>query len=127
MNPIHFQDIWRLRNKLMRGMRDTEIQSQLTEMGVSLSGSGLASFVYALSKSVGTYQFPGGLGHVIVRDVGATVVCDPWAGFGAVISTVREAIGKCEAFAFSANDNEPVIGKAVTEGVDGRLVIPSNC
>ena len=110
----------RLRNKLMRGMRDTEIQSQLTEMGVSLSGSGLASFVYALSKSVGVYHFPGGLGHVIaelVRDVGAKVVCDPWAGFGAVISTVREAIGKCEAFAFWPNDNEPVIGKAVTEGV----------
>jgi len=50
-------------------------------------------------KSVGVYQFPSGLGRVIaelVRDLGGTVDCDPWAGFGAVISTVRESIGKWE-------------------------------
>jgi hypothetical protein len=53
----------------------------------------------------------------LVSDSPAKVVCDPWAGLGAVISVLKDVTRAPEAIAITCNESEAAIGRVITHDV----------
>jgi len=51
-------------------------------------------------------------------------VCDPWAGFGVVLATIREAVHATKALAFTKDEEEAALGRVLVTSADWKVGEP---
>lgn len=77
-----------------------------------------------LEFDAATYYVPNLLLPVvgkILEGRQANLICDPWAGVGALLAPAYEAIHPKEALAFSQGETEAQIGRILAKFANGRL------
>src|ERR1700730_3280727 len=114
MQPELFKELRKIRNEIANGAKPPEptaLVSRLAELGVSIPAAALAKLVPAVVNAfaapAGLYEVPRPLLEVLANlweGRSANVVCDPWAGLGAVLALVREVTQAPKAFAFTENE-----------------------
>ena len=117
----------------MRGQEfePTVFATRVSELGLSFSAAELLELIQSIQKAFGNR---GGEHHVpqilmqvvieILKGRSAEVVCDPWAGLGAMLATVREATHSTKAFAFTQNTTEFALGRALVTTAEWELGEP---
>ncbi len=75
----------------------------------------------------GTAQVPewlAGVFSTLAKDVTPRTICDPWAGAGFLVETIREACQSTQAFAFTKNQSEFELGKVLVPDASWQLGEP---
>lgn len=107
------------------------IAKHLSERRISIPAGQLPEllplFAKVLGPMAGELHVPPFLFEVfrqLLKGRTASVVCDPWAGLGAVLSTVSEATGAQKAIALTPNVSTFELGRVLFAGADWRLGEP---
>src|SRR5688572_29524658 len=100
MNLDLFHELRKIRNGFAHGASNVghaELANRLSNLGLSISAADLSQLIPTILKAFGggspSHQVPHFLLQVIVKVLEgqhAEVVCDPWAGLGEVLATVKE-------------------------------------
>ncbi len=112
-----------LRNELAHSPRmsdPVDVAQRLKAMGLEVTPAEMASHIPNIIRGMGVYHIPRDLLRIIT-ELGSSsdcrFICDPWAGFGAVISTLKDAVHPLEALAITQNESEAAVGKILTDGI----------
>jgi len=102
----------------------------LEQLGITITPSEVPAVIQALSSgggSAGLYYVPQSILEVVgklLEGREARVVCDPWAGLGAVIATLQELTHATKALALTQNTTEAALGKALNPTADWHVGEP---
>jgi len=122
----------KLRNELAHNRRmldPVDVARRLKAMGLDVPPAEMASLIPNIIKGMGVTHVPRDLLRIIT-ELGSSsssacrFVCDPWAGIGAVISTLKDANNPTEALAITQNESEAAVGKILTDGVSWQVGEP---
>ena len=126
------RDVWNIFDE-MRGQEfdPTIFATRVTELGLSFSAAELPELTQSILKAFGgrggEHFVPQLLTQVVTKILkgrSAEVVCDPWAGLGVMLATVREATKSTKAFAFTQNTAEFTLGRALVSNAEWELGEP---
>lgn len=126
------RDVWNIFDE-MRGQEfdPTIFATRVSELGLSFSAAELAELTQSILKAFGgrggEHFVPQLLTQVVTKILkgrSADVVCDPWAGLGAMLATVREATHSTKAFAFTQNTAEFTLGRVLVNNAEWELGEP---
>ncbi len=110
-----FNEFQRIRNEFAHGPTDAaELIKSLIAWGVQMDSEDLNRLLPAMRNDPGQFFVPSPVLSTIaalVQDRKASVICDPWAGAGTVIATVKEATGASHAFAVTPTAAAMALGK----------------
>ena len=114
-----------------QGFEPTIFATRVSELGLSFSAAELHEITQSIQKAFGNrggeHFVPQLLMQVVTKILkgrSAEVVCDPWAGLGAMLATVREATHSTKASAFTQNSAEFVLGRALVSTAEWELGEP---
>ena len=114
-----------------KGFEPTVFADRISELGLSFSAAELPELTQSILKAFdgrgGEHHVPQLLTQVVTRILkgrSADVVCDPWAGLGTMLATVREATNSTKAFAFTQNTTEFTLGRALVRTAEWELGEP---
>jgi hypothetical protein len=134
MKPELFSELRKIRNEIAHGARPPEpaaLAVRLSELGLSIPAAELPELIPTILKAfgghAGYYQVPQLLLQVVEKILegrSAGAVCDPWAGLGAVLATVRDAAHAAKAFAFTQNEAEFTLGRVLVSAAEWQLGEP---
>ncbi len=126
--PELLNQLRRIRNELAHGevRIDSEtLRQRISELGLDIPPSELGAFISALTEyfgaTTGQVYVPAALLDVVAALLiahPAKIVCDPWAGIGALVATVSQATGAQRALAFTRNSQEAELGRVLTRSAD---------
>ena len=119
------RDVWNIFDEMLggtQGVEPTIFAARVSELGLSFSAAELPELIQSIQKAFGSrggeHHGPQLLMQVVTKILkgrSAEVVCDPWAGLGAMLATVRETTHSTKAFAFTQNTAELALGACETE------------
>lgn len=128
------RDIWNIFDEMRssgKGFEPTTFAARVSELGLSFSAAELPELTQSILKAFGgrggEHYVPQLLTQVItkiLKGCSADVVCDPWAGLGVMLATVREATHSTKAFAFTQNTAEFTLGRALVSNAEWELGEP---
>lgn len=115
-----FAELRKIRNEMAHGKpsRDTAVR-RLAALSTQVSATELVPAVLKILEfDAATYYVPNLLLPVvgkILEGRQANLICDPWAGVGALLAPAYEAIHPKEALAFSQGETEAQIGRILAK------------
>ncbi len=131
MNPDLLSELRKIRNEIVHGLQTPEpaaLAERLSKAGLSVAAVELPELIPAILQAVGGHpQVPTLLLDVMARLLegrAAALVCDPWAGLGAVLATVRAATHAAEAVAFTPNKAEWELGRKLFSAAEWQIGEP---
>ena len=106
----------------------TAVANELQAQGMPVSTTDVPRIVSAIVQAIGVH---GGVYFVpqavvdVLRDlldgVSANIVCDPWAGLGAIISTIVDATHANKAIAFTKSQEEANLGRILAKNAEWQV------
>jgi len=134
MKPELFKELRKILNEIAHGAKPPEpnaLMSRLAELGLSIPAAAVPKLVPAILNAfaarAGLYEVPRPLLEVLgnlLQGRSANVVCDPWAGLGAVLAVVREVTQAPKAFAFTENEAQFILGRILVGDAKWQLGDP---
>lgn len=128
------RDIWNIFDEMRssgKGFEPTIFADRISELGLSFSAAELPALTQSIVKAFGgrggEHFVPQLLMQVVAKILNgrsADVVCDPWAGLGAMLANVCEATHSTKAFAFTQNTAELALGRALVRNAEWELGEP---
>lgn len=128
------RDVWNIFDEMRggtQGFEPTIFAARVSELGLSFSAAELPELTQSILKAFGgrggEHFVPQLLTQVVTKILkgrSADVVCDPWAGLGVMLATVREATHSTKAFAFTQNTAEFTLGRALVSNAEWELGEP---
>lgn len=128
------RDIWNIFDEMRssgKGFEPTIFADRISELGLSFSAAELPALTQSILKAFGgrggEHFVPQLLTQVVTKILkgrSADVVCDPWAGLGVMLATIREATHSTKAFAFTQNTAEFTLGRVLVSNVEWELGEP---
>src|SRR5438552_14408072 len=127
------KELWQKLDKI-RGFefRDPkELADLLQKEGIHFRSSELTQWGQILAtrfgRHIGLFHVPewlAGIFDSLAKGIGATTICDPWAGIGLLVAVVRDTTEAKRTLAFSRNDAEAALGKILVPDADWRIGEP---
>jgi hypothetical protein len=133
MKPELFNELRKLRNEIAHGRHPdpTDVAERLRELGVSVSSSELPALIPTLLRAFGGYggqYFVPQVLHQVLTDLvegrSAQLVCDPWAGLGAVVASLQDATHAKKAIAITQDEAEAALGRVLVRNAEWRVGDP---
>ena len=134
MKTENFNELRKLRNELAHGARTLDpvvLAKRLSEMGLSIPAAELPALIptilRTLSSHAGVNHIPQTLVQVmaqLLEGKPARVICDPWAGLGVVVATVRELTHATRVLAFTQNEAELDLGQVLVKHAEWQVGDP---
>lgn len=134
MKPELFTELRKIRNEIAHGARPpapAALAARFSQLGLSISEAELPELIPTILKAFAGnaryYYVPQLLLQVMKKLLdgrSAGVVCDPWAGLGAILATVSDAAHAAKAFAFTQNEAELALGRVLVSAAEWQLGEP---
>jgi len=124
-----------IRNEVVHGAQRFDadkLAKKLQELGITVTLADVPAVIQALSTgspSAGLYYVPQYILDVIgklLEGHEVRVVCDPWAGLGAVIAALQVTTLAKKALAFTKNPAEAALGKVLNSIAEWHVGEPLN-
>jgi len=114
-------EFWKVADSLRSAGAISRLQlaKKLREIDLPLSPSAVAMLISTLPHGRVNFvpQFFTDAVRELVKDKSARLVCDPWAGFGAIVAAIDETISPDLALAFTRSADDAAVGQATADRV----------
>jgi len=132
MKPELFNDLRKLRNEFAHvKISEKDAGKRLEKLGFTIPQNEIAQFFNKITDLFeprkGFYFHSELLDQTIAQLIegqSAKVVLDPWAGFGALVSSISEITHAEKVYAFTKNKNEAQLGQILVKNVDLQIGDP---
>ena len=107
-----------------------DLAKVLRGSGLRGSASEMAGLIALTIPHAGINHVPPALLEVVLQileNTQARIICDPWAGFGALIAAIQDVLHPEQALAFTPNHNDAAVGKIIVETVQWRSGMRWSC
>jgi len=120
------RQVWKIADglrSLSASLTPVEFAKKLRELDPSTPTSTLALLISAIPSNRTNFvpQFLADTIRELVKNKTAQVICDPWAGFGAIIATIEETILPEVAVAFTPIVDNAAVGQIIGNKVQWQV------
>jgi hypothetical protein len=134
MKPELFTELRKLRNEIAHGTAPLDpaaLAERLSVLGLPIPPAELPKLIPTILQIFGghggIYYAPNLLAHVVARILDGrhtAVICDPWAGIGAMLATACAATHAAKALAFTQNESEAALGRVLVNAAKWQVGDP---